>query len=410
MKTSGPGLPWAGVRASMFYRAAAFGILAASLLGCGSSSISNNQLQSELQKNLTDYLAARSSAEHISALSLTVNLRGQSQDINVAVGTTKYGGGVAVTPSNVFQIGSNTKAFTSVAILQLEAAGVLSIDDTIGKWLPQYPAWSNVTIRQLLHMTSGIPNYSNTSSFQTEYSANPMIEYTPAQLIAFVYPTLNTPPGKAWDYSNTNYILLQMIVDEASPSKSYEAENRRIVAAAGLTNTYYAPYFYPQSVMQRLVSGYFDNADAPDFSGLMGKDVSGFSVGWSQGAGGMIATPEDLTKWIRDLFEGNVLPPKQLQEFESLVSMNSGQPIAEVSTSEPAFGLGVYKSVEAPFGIVWSYQGAMLGYRATYIYSPDNGMIICVFTNSQTSDAQNKIAKTLFPVIYTTLKNAGRVQ
>lgn len=377
---------------------------------CGSSTINNTQLQSELHKDLTHYLAARSSIEHISTISLTVSFRGQSQDISDSAGMTQYGGSVAVTPANVFHIGSNTKAFTAVAILKLEAAGVLSIDDTVGKWLPQYPEWSKVTIRQLLNMTSGIPNYSASPAWEADYSANPKIKFTPAQLVAYAYPRLDTPPGTAWAYCNTGYILAQMIVDKASSSKDYETELNRIINAEGLTDTFYQPYFYPPSVTQRLVSGYFANTDDPGLSKLLGQEISGFSLGWTQSAGGIIATPKDLTKWIRALFEGNVLPRKQLQELESLVAIPSGKPIAQTSPSQPqGFALGIFQFTNPTFGTAWGYEGSTIGYRATYLYFPNSGMIICAFTNSQTSAAKNALIKDLFPALYATLKAAGRV-
>ncbi|MGC1782792.1 MAG: serine hydrolase domain-containing protein [Acidobacteriaceae bacterium] len=398
------------IRSSSFYRAAAFGLLAASLVSCSSSITSNILLRSALQKDLTDYLTARSSLEHISTISMTVSFGDRQQDISVAAGTTRYGGGAAVTPASLFQIGSNTKAFTSVAILQLEAAGVLSIGDALGKWLPQYPAWSQVTIRQLLNMTSGIPSYDSAPAFESDYSNNPLAEFTPAQLVAYVYPAIQTPGG-AFVYSNTNYILAQMIVDEASSSQSYQTEVQRIIRQTGLNSTYYEPDFYPQFVTRRLVSGYAVNTDLPGLSKLYGQDVSGFSLGLAQGAGGMISTPDDLTTWTRALFEEDVLPPKQLQELKSLVAIPSGQPIAQTSASQPqAFGLGVFQINDPKLGLYWAYQGTTLGYRATYMYFPNSELIVTYFTNSDTSAALNQISAQLFPAVYATLQAAGAIQ
>lgn len=366
-------------------------------------------LQNALKADLADYLATRSSIEHISTLSMTVSLRDNPSDINLAVGTTTYGGGVTVTPSNLFQIGSNTKAFTSVVILQLEAAGVLSLGDTLGKWLPQYPAWSNVTIRQLLNMTSGIPTYDGTPAWEMAYSGNPLIEFTPAQLVDYVYPSIQTP-GAAFEYSNTGYILAQMIVDKASVSHSYETELNNLFARTGLKDTFYAPYFYPASVSQRLVAGYLVNTDDPGLSKLFGKDTSGFSLGWTQAAGGMLSTPEALTTWVRELFEGNVLPAKQRSELQSLVAIPSGQPIAQTSASQPqGFSLGLFQITDPTLGLFWGYQGSTSGFRAAYSYIPSSGLIITIFTNSQTTAVTNTLSTVLFPNVYNTLKAAGKV-
>jgi CubicO group peptidase (beta-lactamase class C family) len=89
-------------------------------------------------------------------------------------------------PDTLFDIGSNTKEFTSALILKLEAAGKLNIDDTIGKWLPQYPAWKDVTIRSLLQMTSPIPNYSETVAIGEIEVADLHHQFSSKDLIGFV--------------------------------------------------------------------------------------------------------------------------------------------------------------------------------------------------------------------------------
>lgn len=121
--------------------------------------------------------------------SLSISLKGAEKNINLAAGTTKYpNAGAKVTPADLFEIGSITKSFTSVAILHLETAGKLTIEDKLGKWLPQYPAWKRVTIRQLLDMTSPIPGYDNQSSIATIMGNDPSHRFTPQELVASVYP------------------------------------------------------------------------------------------------------------------------------------------------------------------------------------------------------------------------------
>jgi D-alanyl-D-alanine carboxypeptidase len=371
----------------------------------GASAPPTSSLNQALRQNVTDYLKARSVAEHISALSTTISLRGRPP-INVAVGTMKYGGGAPVTPASLFQIGSNTKAFTGALILRLEAAGKLSIDDTLGKWLPQYPAWRSVTIRRLLDMTSGIPTYDNTAAQIRDYENDPYERSTLVQLVNYVYPKIKKPAG--WEYSNTGYILLQMIINKASSSHDYATELNRLIAASRLKNTFYEPYFYPPTIQRRIVSGYYVNTDPPALTKLLNTETSHYSLGWAQAAGGIAGTPEDLTIWVRKLFEGNVLPRKQLAEMESLVAIPSGKSIALTSPQQnQAFGLGIFQIYMPPLGRFWAYQGSTIGYRASYAYMPANGAIICVFTNSQTASKANRLNDVLVPKLYQTLKRYG---
>lgn len=388
----------------------AIAALAFPLADCGSNNTpATPNLQSQLQQNLSNYLSQRSAIEHISTLSMAVSFKGSQAPITMAVGTTQYGGGQAVTPQSLFQIGSNTKAFTAAIILQLEAKGILSIHDTVGKWLPQYPAWSNVTIEQLLNMTSGIPTYDATTAWESDYASNPFMQFTPAQLVNYVYPQITPNPG--YIYSNTGYMLAQMIVDAASPSHDYQTELNSLIASQGLTDVFYEPDFYPTSVMNRLVKGYYVNTDdTGPLSKLLNTETSTYSLGWTQGAGGIVATPIALTNWVRDLFEGNVLPPTQLSELKSLVAIPSGAPITSTSASQPqGFALGVFQITTPEMGTFWGYQGSTIGFRASYAYLPSDGLIITIITNSQTSSATDTLNSVLMPEIYDTLKKAGKV-
>jgi D-alanyl-D-alanine carboxypeptidase len=159
---------------------------------------SDTDLVSALKKALDTYVATRAEPEHISAASLSISLKDAEKSINRAAGMTKYpDGGAEVTPADLFQIGSLTKSFTSVAILHLEAAGKLTIEDTLDRWPPQYPAWKDVTIRRLLDMTSPIPGYDNMQSIARIMGQDPNYTFTPEELVASVYPHDGEPTRSA---------------------------------------------------------------------------------------------------------------------------------------------------------------------------------------------------------------------
>jgi D-alanyl-D-alanine carboxypeptidase len=376
---------------------------------------SDATLRASLQRDLNQYLSARSKIEHISAISLSVSLHGQPQNINLTAGRTRYGGATPVTPDNLWPIASNTKAFTTATILQLEAEGKLSIDQTVGRWLPQYPAWKNVTIRRLLDMTSGIPTYDFVPAWQRDYVKNPKRNFTIAELIAYVYPENNPnapPPTHGYNYSNSNYLLAELIIERASGhSYASELERRFLQSDIGLNDTYYSGTQYPHDVLDRVVSGYFFSHDAEmaGLAPLFGKDVRDDTLSWGQAAGGMISTPEDLTRWARALYTGPVLAPKQRSELLSLVSMKTGKPIAKTSLSDPrGFGLGVSQSTAPEVGTVWLYEGETFGHRTYLLYFPRQDAVIAFGLNSAPDSKEDQGTKLLV-TIYKTLHAAGRL-
>ena len=186
-----------------------------------------------------------------------MSLPGRPSAIDVSAGTTRFGGSRPVTPHSVWQIGSNTKAFTSVLLLKLEAQHKLSIHDTVGRWLPQYPQWRDATISSLLHMTSGIPPFDEQPAFMAAYVAHPYQDFSKEQLVAYA---IGAPATSGYHYSNTNYILAEMIIEKAARD-SYEHQlYSRIIGPLGLRDLFYRPDFYPPQVTAREPAGYFFDA------------------------------------------------------------------------------------------------------------------------------------------------------
>ena len=357
-------------------------------------------LQAALRQDLTHYLTTRRTPEHISAVSLQITFPGTRPPISLADGTTRYDGGPPVSASALWQIGSNTKAFTAVILLQLEAEGKLSIDDPVGRWLPQYPAWRHITIRQLLDMTSRIPNYYQ-PAFVAALAANPSARFTTARLVSYVAGLPLGPAG--YHYTNTDYILAQMIIEKVTHDSYASQLTRRIIDPLGLRSTCLAPYTCPPSDAARMPAGYLYIAGVPP--SLLGQAVPLLALTWAQGAGGIVSSLADMTTWDRALHSGQLLPPRQQHQLESLVSEATGQPIVRTTLADPpGYGLGVQQVTSAQTGIIWDYQGQTFGYRVVYLYFPRSGMIIALALNSATT---NDDIADLAGSVYQTLQKAG---
>jgi D-alanyl-D-alanine carboxypeptidase len=341
-------------------------------------------LRGLLRAELEAYLKNRRIPEHISAVSLRATLPG-GRYIDVSVGSTRFDGGRPVSAKTLWQIGSNTKAFLSVILLQLEAEGKLSIEDTLDKWLPQYPAWGRITIRQLLNMTSGIPEYLDVPAFRVAYAATPDAIFSATDLGSFA---VGLPLLHGWNYSNTNYLLVQIIIENASEGTLAEQLQKRIIAPLGLQDTFYCPEGCRRAVIERIPSSYFFDSAFPEFASLYGKDQHRRNLSYAQGAGAIISSLPDLTTWLRALYEGRMLPPEQQRQLESLVARDSGQPITAPSPEHRlTFGLGLGKAL-TNVGIVWFYEGETFSQRVMHLFAPDTEIIVAIGTNSLPSEDQ----------------------
>jgi D-alanyl-D-alanine carboxypeptidase len=381
-------------------------------------------LTTQMQQTVDNYVAQRREVEGISGASLYVSLGDPGPVIEVYSGDNGRHDRAPIDGDTLFQIGSNTKHFEAAVVLRLEAERLLDIDQTLGHWLPEYPAWSNVTIRQLLSMTSPIPNYSETVAIGKIMGSDPFHQLTKRQLVAAVYPRPDNPlpPNSPWFYSNTNNILAALIIEKASGLSFKEALEKYAFRQVGLHNSYYTEGIYPDRVLSRMPRGLFENEQCLDYqpkpcersleAPLIGRDMSGQNMSWAGAAGAIVSSPRDLAKWIRALFGGRVIPPGELKKMTTLVSQKTGKFLSRANDKDPfAFGLDVVQVYKPEMGgLLWYYEGMTLGFRAIFAYWPQYDLVITAATNSQPPHGQDKLPDQVVGGAFTVLAKAAMIK
>lgn len=386
-------------------------------------------VSAQLQQVVDAYVKERGPIEGHSGAALQVDLGPRSPIISVFAGTNGLSDAKPIGPDTLFDIGSNTKEFTAALILKLEADGKLRLDDTIGRWLPQYPAWKDVTIRSLLHMVSGIPNYSETVEIGEIEVADIHHQFSAKDLIGFVDPGngMHFPPGAGWFYSNTNYILAGLIIEAASGMNYERALTTMILAPLGLHDTFYAdgPHPGPAAagpVMWRVPRALYLLQDCLTYqpepcrvstlAPLIGKDMRTQNRSWAAEAGAIISNPHDLALWIRALFDKRVFPVKQLDEMTELVSNKTGLPLPDVTAEDPVgFGLGVGRFYRAELGgAYWFYEGETLGFRTIFAYWPQYDLVITGSVNSRPPNGEDQFGPAVIGGAFKALQEAHLLQ
>ncbi|MFJ6069405.1 serine hydrolase domain-containing protein [Streptomyces sp. NPDC093065] len=267
-----------------------------------------------------------------------------------------------------YRVGSITKTFVATVVLQLEAEGRLSLDDTVDEWLPGVVEGNGndgkrVTLRTLLNHTSGIHDYTADEEFaRTYFARDGFFEHrydtlTPRRLAAIA--TSHEPdfaPGTDWSYSNTNYILAGMVIEEATGRPYAEEVRRRIIDPLKLRAT---------SVPGNRVT--LPRPSSRAYSKLDGTatdpthDVTRLNPSMAGAAGEMISDSADLNRFYTALFRGRLLPPRQLAEMTTTVPARPGA----------SYGLGLIKR-ELDCGVtVWGHAGGIHGSSSEAVTTRD---------------------------------------
>lgn len=303
-----------------------------------------------------------------------------------------------LTISTKFRSGSVTKSFTGMAIAQLVQEGVLRLDDSLETWLPgvvpsptpeeevsgEYTGYNanHITIRNLLHHTSGLSDYTDDDDFLMTLCTEPETQMTPRELtdIAVSHPPLSYPENPEFNYSDTNYILLGMIIEEAT-GNSWESEVRqRFVEPLGLFNTI-VPETGETVIPEAYAHGY---TDLHEYSGgVIGEenilaDYSVLDPSLTWASGNIISTPADMAQWIRAVAEGELL------DAENQNMMMTDMYLMETDPIE--YGYGITENLS--YGLI-GHEGHIIGYDSAMQYHQETRTAITVSSNRNLPGDEN---------------------
>jgi D-alanyl-D-alanine carboxypeptidase len=285
--------------------------------------------------------------------------------------------GLRMTPNDRLLQGSVGKTYVAAVALQLVHEGKIALDEKVSTYLgsePWYGRLANggdVTVRQIMNHTSGIVRYEFKPEFTRDLTANPSKVWAPRELIAYL---LDTPapfaPGQGWEYSDSNYILLGMIVERVTGNSYYAEMQRRLLRPLGLRNTVPSD----SRTIPGLAQGY---AGANNPFGGTDAMISGgqFAINpqfeWT--GGGIASTSEDLALWAKAVYEGRAFDPSLLPQALDGVSARLGRDVR--------YGLGIILR-PTPLGITYGHSGFFPGYLTEVMYFPDTRIAIAVQVNT----------------------------
>ena len=269
------------------------------------------------------------------------------------------------------RIGSVTKTFTVTAMLQLVDQGKLALDDPISKYMSGVPSGDQITLRELAQMRSGLITFDDVTQFSDPYIADPHKSFTPAQLLGYALDKpLQFPPGTQYQYSNTNTVLLGLVVEKQSGQTLPDYISEHILAPLKMTHTSFPT---TPAVPDPHPHGYTTLHGAAQIS-------TDWNFSWAWAAGNMISTLDDMRIWARALATGALLKPEtQRQRLDTSVPMNPEQ------TS--FYGLGIINAAG------WiGHTGVVFGYETMAFYLPQTQTTLVFFINT---DVPHEASATL---------------
>jgi D-alanyl-D-alanine carboxypeptidase len=350
------------------------GITAASAAAAGAQTTLPASVRATIDSAAREILAATGAP----SASIAVVRDGRIVYTN-AYGLARLAPPLKAAPSMRYSIGSVSKQFTATAILLLAERGKLSLDDKVGRWLPELTRANEVSIRQILSMTSGYQDY-----WPQDYVMPPMLVPTTAQKIIseWARKPLDFEPGTKWQYSNTNYVIAGLIVEKASGMPLVDFLRKEIFtplhmesvlitddAALGPTD--------PERYLRYALG-------PPRVAPKEGK-------GWLFAAGELAMTPSDLATWDIAMMNRSVLKPASYKAQQTDVLLADG--------TATGYGLGVDVGMRNGHRLI-SHNGEVSGFTAQNNVYPDDRTAIVVLANLDATGAPGQIADRIAGALF----------
>jgi D-alanyl-D-alanine carboxypeptidase len=280
------------------------------------------------------------------------------------------------------RIGSNTKTFTAVVVLQLVGEGRIDLDATVEHYLPGIVRGHGndgrkITVRELLRQTSGLPDYDDVLFTKPQDLVGKSHSYfQPRRLVdAALTGPPHFAPGTKWEYSNTNYILAGLIAEQVTERPIGEEITNRIIKPLGLPDTYW-PGVGEQRLRGEHPHGYVAVAAGSPWVDVTDMDPS---LGWS--AGQLVSTPDDLRTFLEALVRGRLLPPAQQAAMMETVPAPGFEP-----TGDYDYGLGIARYKLSCGGYAWGHGGDIQGFETRNLVTADGRSAVVAVTGLPTSE------------------------
>ena len=313
----------------------------------------------EIQRLVDEEMAT----SHVTGAVVGVWRGGQPVTI-FARGYGDFPGSVPMAATDHFRIASITKTFTTTRVLQLQEAGLVSLSDPIGNYVPGLVN-STATLRQLGDMTAGFFNYTADPTFLAQSGADPLRVWSPAELVALANAQgPRFAPGAAWEYSNTHTALLQMVIEQVTGNS----------LATEFQNAFFTPLSLDSTSYPAAASLPDPHARGNYVNSATGEQIAMtvFHPSIAGGAGAIISTLEDVRIWTEALGRGDLLDAETQAERLVMVPASDGY---------DAYGFGI-----ARLGGWIGHDGVYPGYQTIALYDPSQDQTVVILANSTFTD------------------------